>query len=90
MSFTRQERRRREVVSEDGGGSHRQGQLIGDRGLLLLLLVVGAGEVGEVGLLVPGDARLVHAVQVLVQLVPVEEDDFQADLASRRANNHIK
>jgi hypothetical protein len=38
--------------------------------------------VGEVGLLVPGDAGLVHAVEVLVQLVAVEEDDLQADLTS--------
>jgi len=48
----------------------------------LMLFVVAAGDVGEVGLLVPGDAGLVHAVEVLVQLVAVEEDDLQADLTS--------
>jgi hypothetical protein len=39
------------------------------------------------GLLVPGDAGLVDAVQVLVQLVAVEQNDLEADLAPKPTKN---
>jgi hypothetical protein len=70
VRFAWKQRRRGQIVAEDGCTPHRHGELVRHR------------LVSEVGLLVPGHAGLMDAVKMFVELVTVEQDDLQANLAS--------